>query len=255
MGKVIIGRGGCASGEAMLDFLHDGEVAIKVLLQVDRPEDYCEEMTGLFHDLREVQDRASRILEARRVRGNTTLINRERLYLVYLILHTRADLTHLFIRMVPSAEREDLMDAITLGSFLQVRVFHSMDGTRRRTLEEAAVDESARERLREVRDGASLLVARNQILTPEFLAKLDAHASSLDRRAEVLVTDFLTRPVPPLGRTWFPLRRYVTAPMRDRQWIGMDIAGANLNSFHGRLVQLQEMLVEECGLEAPKEPW
>ncbi|MCI0497799.1 MAG: hypothetical protein L0Z54_05870 [Thermoplasmata archaeon] len=239
----------------MLDFLHDGEVVIKVLLQVDRPEDYCEEMTGLFHDLKEVHDRAVRIIEVRKVRGNTLLISRERYYLVYLILHTRADMTALFLRMAGSAEREDLLDTMTLGSFLQLRLYMGMDDPRRQMIEDAARSDTSRERLAEFRNGAPILGSRGQIITPEFLAKLDAHVNALDHRAETLVTEFMSRPVPSLGRAWFPLRRYATAPMREREWIGLDVAGANLTSFHGALTRLRGVLESECGLQAPVEPW
>lgn len=237
----------------MLDFLHDGEVAIKALLRVDRPEHYCEEMVGLWYDLREIHDRATKIIEIRRVRGTTMLITPERLYLVHLVLHARVDLSALFLRMVGSAESEDLMDTLTVGSFLQVRLYREMNESQRRAVEDSITDESARLRYQEMRNCLPLLEPVNQVINKNFISKLDRYVAALDHRSETLLRSFMTRPVPHLARTWFPLRRYASAPMRARQFIGLDVAGANLSSFRSMLDRLLGVLEERCGFSGPME--
>ena len=234
----------------MLEFLHDGELALKLLLQIRRPETYGPELKELYWDLKEVSDRASKICDVRLVRGDTMLILQERLYFVYSMLHVRADLSKIFFAVRPPKEYDEVLDALTFGSFLQHKLFTEMTAAQVDDLgNKASRNDAVHHRYQEFRNGAPLMQPRNQIINPDFIGKLERFIQNLDHEYERTLVSYMESPLPPLGRSWFPIRRYSSAPVRGREFMSLDVSGSNLNEYNGMLEELRETLVLRCGLD------
>jgi len=239
----------------MLEFLHDGELALKLLLQIRRPETYGPELKELYWDLKEISDRASKICDVRLVRGDTMLIIQERLYFVYSMLHVRADLSKIFFAMRPPREYDEVLDALTFGSFLQHKLFTEMTQAQVDDLgNKASRNDAVHHRYNEFRNGAPLMQPRNQIINPDFIGKLERYIQALDHEYERTLVSYMESPIPPLGRGWFPIRRYSSAPVRGREFMSLDVSGSNLNEYNGMLDELREILVVRCGFDDSSGP-
>jgi len=239
----------------MLEFLHDGEMALKLLLQVRRPEALCPELTELYWDLKDVSDRASKICDVRLVRGDTMLIVQERLYFVYSVLHVRADLSKIFFAQKPPREYDEVLDALTFGSFLQHKLFTEMTPAQVDDLgNRASRDDAVHQRYQEFRQGAPMMQPRNQIINPEFTGKLQRYMDALDHDYERTLMSYMESPMPPSGRAWFPIRRYSSAPVRGREFMSLDVSGSNLNEYNNMLDDLREVLISRCGFDDGRRP-
>ncbi len=234
----------------MLEFLHDGEIALKLLLQIRRPETYGPELKELYWDLKEVSDRASKICDVRLVRGDTMLILQERLYFVYSVLHLRADLSKIFFAVRPPREYDEVLDALTFGSFLQHKLFTEMTAVQADDLaNKASRNDSVHLRYQEFKTGSPLMQPRNQVINPDFIGKLERYTQALDHEYERTLVSYMESPIPAIGRGWFPIRRYSSAPVRGREFMSLDVGGSNLNEYNGMLDELREILVLRCGLD------
>jgi hypothetical protein len=234
----------------MLEFLHDGEMAVKLMLKIRRPESYCPELTDLYWDLKDISDRASKICDVRLVRGDTMLILQERLYFVYSILHLRADLSKLFFARRPPHDYDEVLDALTYGSFLQQKMFTEMTGGQADELyTKSSRNDSVFQRYQEFKHGAPMMQPRNQIINAEFVGKLQRYMDEVDLEYERTLISYMESPLPAMGRGWFPLRRYSSAPVRGREYMSLDVSGANLNEYNGLLSELRELLMARCGLD------
>lgn len=241
---------------AMIEFLHDAELIVELLgeiLEVRGDQAPCQMIIDLFHDLKDIEARARKILEMRKVRGDTVLIGPERLYMVHMILHARADTARLLETictpdMDMTSRSASLCDAIMLGSFLQLKMFQSMsDAERNAYYDEALPNMEIYKRFQDLRNDMPLLRPHHRIINKDLCEKVDRYYATLDEDMRKMLKDFLYRPISPLARRWFSLARYWSAPIKEGEFISIDSAEEILSIYSTYLARLRGDIEEICG--------
>lgn len=232
----------------MLEFLHDGEILLRLLLDLKGDKEQCPVLVEFYHDLKEIGERALKISDARKQRGDTVLISHERLYLVHLILHARADLSKLLPTVCTGTDYDQFCDSIAIGSFQQLKLFQSMEeNERQKYYQTAAREVRIYNRFQDYRNDLPYLIPRNRVINQDFTSKVERYQSELEADVVKEVRSQMDHPIPSGARHWFSLQRYASSVLRDRTFIGIESADTNIRTFNGLLANYHKFITDKCG--------
>ncbi len=248
----------------MLEFLHDAELIAQLLAKAlsEPPKDeVCPLTRDLILRLDEIRERADKLADVRRMRGDTPLIFQERVYLVFLVLHARIDLGDLLAPLgsskrggTPENGIHDILDFMSFGAFLQLKALQQMSEDDRSALYQESVGTiGRRERVAALRNELPMFRPQNRLVNDEFIAKVDDKWASMPDPLKEDITSCLSKPKFVMGKGWYSIRNYWAAPMRQQQFIPLDSAEQYIEAFNKRYNAARITYERECGEPLPEQ--